>query len=173
MIKLKKFTSWRKIGDEVKKSKWDIIMGDEVIGRCMLLKVDTYYHSLNYFDLDNYESSTSEYAEEIYHVIERYSGRVSIDLKQEYCDFDFGFLIVDDVELIPKHRGKGIIGELIKSLDKKHELPMFLKPFPLQWEGEVNDTNKSEFEKDLLKVKTSYLNCGFKLSSNENFMYRI
>ncbi len=73
------------------------------------------------------------------------------------------FMILNRVEINDLYRGHGILKKVVEFLSKTFNVPILIKPYPLQYEGEGKD-NDIEFKLDLKKVESAYRKCGFKRS---------
>jgi GNAT superfamily N-acetyltransferase len=86
-------------------------------------------------------------------------------LRSQYDDllpevYENRFMILNRVEVKEFYRGKGVLKKLVDFLSDTFRVPILIKPYPLQYEGEGKDCDK-EFKKDLKKVVNAYKKCGF------------
>jgi hypothetical protein len=69
-------------------------------------------------------------------------------------------IIIDEIIIEEKYRGKGLLKIISENLSQLYLCDVFAKPFPLQYNKSGAD--KNNFDKDMLKVRNSYVKAGYK-----------
>ena len=115
-----------------------------------------------------YDGSITDvrYQDELFVVKDDVYGGRYVNVRECYYDlmsevYENKFMILDKVEINDLYRGHGVLKKLIPFLTKTFKIPILIKPYPLQYEGEGMD-NDIQFKLDLKKVENSYRKCGFK-----------
>ena len=116
-----------------------------------------------YNSLENSSLSDSQYAQELFDVKYLNDGRISYCVKEEYYElmpeiYENRFMILDRVEIDEMYRGNKILDRVIHTIRRTFNIHIFIKPFPLQHEGNQDPLT---FKHDLGKVVKSYKRNGF------------
>ena len=157
-----------------------------LVGKARFFYVDIALSSWYPFDLLDTMSGTAPFIEPLYGY-----DRTAVEFNSHVCElleYDYlspNLFILDRIEIIPQHRGKGLTQEIIKETCRlfsgKADV-IALKVCPLQHENNRQDVwgqkmQLNKLEQDPVKAENSltsyYKKLGFKYLGNENVMLKL